>query len=172
MAARREALPSQRERGALTGPQSARRHRIARDRPTERRDAIDADACGPEASPTRAASLTSMSLPGTQAPPKNKATFRPPRALLGGRKARTLPPPPEKVSWNGLERQPVRPAPARTADVFSKPVDATDPAQLKRLGVYDYRTSALAMSLNHTDVTPTVTINKIKKRPAPAQAFE
>ena len=108
-----------------------------------------------------------MSLPGTQAPPKNKTTFRPPRALLGGRKARTLPPPPEKVSWNGLERQPVRPAPARTADVFAPPKDATDPAQLKRLGVYDYKTSALAMSLNHTDVTPTHTIAKIKKQGLP-----
>ena len=75
-----------------------------------------------------------------------------------------LPPPPEKVSWNGLERQPVRPAPARTKDVFAPAKDATDPAQLKRLGVYDYRTSALAMSLNHTDVTPTHTIAKIKKQ--------
>ena len=88
--------------------------------------------------------------------------------MLGGRKARTLPPPPEKVSWNGLERQPVRAAPARTADVFAPPKDATDPAQLKRLGVYDYKTSALAMSLNHTDVTPTVTIDKITKRGLPS----
>ena len=111
----------QRERGALTGLQSAdgtaslatdrrsgatpstRRHRRAR------------------AQGSSSGSLATMSLPGTQAPPKNKATFRPPRALLGGRKARTLPPPPEKVSWNGLERQPVRPAPARTADVFAPP---------------------------------------------------
>ena len=82
-------------------------------------------------------------------------------------RTRTLPPPPEKVSWNGLERQPVRPAPARTKDVFAPPKDATDPAQLKRLGVYDYKTSALAMSLNHTDVTPTHTIAKIKKQGLP-----
>ena len=57
--------------------------------------------------------------------------------------------------------------PARTADVFVPAKDATDPAQLKRLGVYDYKTSALAMSLNHTDVTPTHTIAKIKQRGLP-----
>ena len=73
------------------GLQSARQHRIARDGPTERRDAIDADACGPEAAvpPARAASPPCLS----QGPKRPRRTKRPSgrRALCwaAGRRGRS-----------------------------------------------------------------------------------
>ena len=102
--------------------------------------------------PARVRRQRRMALPGTRAAPATKEAFRPPRALLGGRTRAAAPPgAPAQVSWNGLPRAAVgRPAPARTADTFRPPEPCSDPAQLRRLGVYDYRPSAVALNLCHT----------------------
>ena len=67
----------------MTGLQSACRHRIARDRPTERRNAIDADACGPEASHLQLGQPRHHVSPGHPSAPKEQGDLQAAARLVG-----------------------------------------------------------------------------------------